>query len=211
MPAAALLPRSSPAGDGVTSDQTAFRKILMDTMFKDGVRELGRAFQIAKQTTPSIRMASILMNSTVHRTVWTHGDEMNLFGDPAMRLPVSGRVPQAPVVSIVRTGSAGSQVKLSWPAVTKDTLGADTTVTKYDIWRGTRPYFDPTVANCNCTRLAETTSLNWVDDGSNGPIAPIGDVANNYFYVVRAQNSSGWSLSPNRKGEFDFALTPGVQ
>ena len=84
-------------------------------------------------------------------------------------------------------------------------------MTQYGIWRSTQPYFDPDAANCNCTKVAETADLNWTDDGSVGPITPIGDVNNNYFYVVRAQNSAGWSPVSNRTGEFDFALTPGSQ
>ena len=203
---------TAPSGEGLASDQTALRKILMDTMFKDGVRELGRAFQIAKRDyafDPNGKYPDEQYGAPhgVDYLVY----EMNFFGDPAMRLPVSGRVPEAPVVSIVRTGSTGSHVKLSWLAVTKDTLGANTTVTKYDICRSTQPYFDPTVANSNCTEIDATADLIFVDNA-----APIGDVTNNYFYVVRAQNSAGWSLASSstgssRTGEFDFALTPGIQ
>ena len=57
--------------------------------------------------------------------------------------------------------------------------------------------------------VAQTTVLFWIDDGFVGNITPIGDVANNYFYVVRAQNSVGWSAASRRTGEFDFALKPG--
>ena len=33
----------SPTGEGITPDQQAFRKILMNVMFKDNVREIGKA------------------------------------------------------------------------------------------------------------------------------------------------------------------------
>ena len=190
----------------MTFDQQIFRKILMDTLFKDGVRDLGRALMIAKRDfayDPDAKYTAYGAPRGVDYLVY----EMNLFGDPALRLPaIATPVPQALVVTAVRTGN---QVKLSWDTVSKDIFGANPTVTNYGIWRSTRPYFDPDAANCNCTKVAETTNLNWNDDGSVGPIIPIGDVNNNYFYVVRAQNSAGWSTSSNRTGEFDFALRPG--
>ena len=48
-PAGGSVAAISPSGDGLVSDQTPFRKILMDTLFHDGVRELGRALTITKQ------------------------------------------------------------------------------------------------------------------------------------------------------------------
>ena len=39
----------APSGQGLTFHQQEFRKILMDTMFKDNVRELGRALVATKQ------------------------------------------------------------------------------------------------------------------------------------------------------------------
>ena len=83
-----------------------------------------------------------------------------------------------------------------------------TTVTAYGIWRSTQPYFDPDATNCNCTKIDETAALSCP---GRLAITPIGDVNNNYFYLVRAQNSAGWSPVSNRTGEFDFALTPGGQ
>ena len=94
---------------------------------------------------------------------------------------------------------------MSWLPVTLNMSRAATTVTQYGIWRSTQPYFDPDAMNCNCAKIGETVGLSFPDSG------PIGDVANNYFYVVRAENSAGWSPVSNRTGEFDFALTPGGQ
>ena len=187
----------APSGEGLTYHQSMFRKIMMDTMFKDDVRELGGAFLAAKKKYVQTNGMDYLMY------------ELNLFGDPAMRLPAQLDVPVAPAVAIARNESNPSQVKLSWPAVTKDIRNTTITVTTYDIWRSTQPYFDPMAADCNCDMVAVTTDLYWVDDGAVGPIKPIGDVDNNYFYVVRAQDSAGWSAALNRTGEFDFALEPG--
>jgi hypothetical protein len=184
----------APSGEGLTYHQQMFRKIILDTMFKDGVRELGGAFLAAKRKYVQTNGMDYLMY------------ELNLFGDPAMRLPAKIDVPVAPAVTIARNDSNPNQVKLSWPAVTKDIRNTTITVTTYGIWRSTQPYFDPAATNCNCTKVTETASLNWID---NAPITSIGDADLNYFYVVRAQDSAGWSAASNRTGEFDFALEPG--
>jgi len=68
----------SPTGLGTTDVQHEFRQILLNVMFKDNVREMGRALMIAKQ-----------------RFYQTHGqhyliETMTLFGDPALRLPAQG-------------------------------------------------------------------------------------------------------------------------
>ena len=65
----------SPSGLGTTDDQLAFREILMTVMFKENVRELGRALTIAKQ-----RFAQTYGAHYLTQTVM-------LFGDPALRLP----------------------------------------------------------------------------------------------------------------------------
>ena len=115
---------------GLAYDQTIFRKILMDTLFKDGVRDLGRALMIAKRDfayDPDHKYAAYGTPRGVKYLVY----EMNLFGDPALRLPaIATPVPQALVVTTVRTGN---QVKLSWDTVSKDIFGANPTVTNYGI------------------------------------------------------------------------------
>lgn len=68
----------SPTGLGTTDVQHEFRQILLNVLFKDNVREMGRALTIAKQ-----------------RFYQTHGqhyliETMTLFGDPALRLPAQG-------------------------------------------------------------------------------------------------------------------------
>ncbi len=65
----------SSAGRGLAPDQQNLRKLMMTTLFRDDVQELGRAFQLAKEE--------------FHRR---YGDNyvlatMTMYGDPAMRLP----------------------------------------------------------------------------------------------------------------------------
>jgi hypothetical protein len=65
----------SPSGLGTTDEQLAFREVLLTVMFKENVRDTGRALTIAKQ-----RFAQTY---GVHYLTQT----MMLFGDPALRLP----------------------------------------------------------------------------------------------------------------------------
>jgi len=65
----------SPTGLGLTDDQNAFRQILMTVMFKENVRELGRALTLAKQRYYATYGPNYLIET------------MTLFGDPALRLP----------------------------------------------------------------------------------------------------------------------------
>ncbi len=65
----------SPSGLGLTADQHEFRKLLMDVMFKENVRELGTALTIAKR-----QYYQLFGNDYLIQT-------MTLFGDPALRLP----------------------------------------------------------------------------------------------------------------------------
>ena len=67
----------SPSGLGLTEYQLAFRKILLDVMFKDHVREIGEALRLAKEryNDPRDEFTGYLIATEM------------LFGDPAMRLP----------------------------------------------------------------------------------------------------------------------------
>ena len=67
----------APSGEGVTPDQQAFRKILMTVMFKENVREIGKALDEAKRDYAGQNGARYLIET------------MTLFGDPAMRLPLA--------------------------------------------------------------------------------------------------------------------------
>lgn len=64
----------SPTGLGTTSDQLAFREVLLTVMFKDNVRELGKALTIAKRRFSQVYGVHYLTQS------------MTLYGDPALKL-----------------------------------------------------------------------------------------------------------------------------
>ncbi len=65
----------SASGLGITNDQLNFRIFLMDVLFRDGVRELGRALTIAKRQYYQVFGPNYQIQT------------MTLFGDPALRLP----------------------------------------------------------------------------------------------------------------------------
>ena len=67
----------SPTGEGVTPDQNKFREILMTVLFKENVREIGKALDLAKRRYHDQYGAQYLIET------------MTLFGDPAMRLPLA--------------------------------------------------------------------------------------------------------------------------
>ncbi len=71
----------SPSGLGTTPEQTAFRAILMDVLFKENVREIGTALMVAKR-----RFYQRYGNNYLIQT-------MMLFGEPALRLPITMETP----------------------------------------------------------------------------------------------------------------------
>jgi hypothetical protein len=70
----------SPSGLGTTPEQHAFREILMQTMFREGVRELGSALLLSNQ-----RYAAEVARGVPELSYLI--DTMMLYGDPALRLP----------------------------------------------------------------------------------------------------------------------------
>jgi hypothetical protein len=68
----------SPTGDGFSSDQQVLRRILMTIMFKEDVREIGKALNLAKRQYAGA-------GNGMHYLIQT----VTLFGDPAMRLPTA--------------------------------------------------------------------------------------------------------------------------
>ena len=95
----------------------------------------------------------------------------------------------APAASIT---IAGTQVQLSW------TGSGDT----FDVYRSSNvPYFTPTAPP-----YAGNATSPWLDPDTTS----IGDVANNYFYVVQTANACGDTADSKRVGEFDFSLVPGT-
>ena len=139
----------SPSGLGLTDDQLAFRKILLDVMFKNNVREIGEALRVAKnlyhaQNGPDYPIAT----------------EM-LFGDPAMRLPqVMSAVAQTDGTILVKWVTATEFDTVAFrlyraqasdgpwdtivdaqPAQGNGTTGATYTFLDTDVARGTTYYY----------------------------------------------------------------------
>ncbi len=135
--------------------------------------------------------------------------------------------PNPPPISIETASS--SSIALLWEHT-------DQTATVYQVWRSESPYFDPNVGQG--TKVDEYTfpsglyglgaEFRYIDNGSCGyflvgmppqqpktctPQSPavtvLGDVAHNYFWVLRAGNSGGEFDFANRVGEFDYRLVKG--
>jgi hypothetical protein len=95
---------------------------------------------------------------------------------------------------------AGSNVELTWPAVTEDLLGNPITPDHYVVYRrADEPYFIPTPADI----VAAPTTSGWTDMGI------LGDPATNYYYIITAVDGAGTESAPSiRLGAVDQALTP---
>lgn len=106
--------------------------------------------------------------------------------------------PAAPLVTMT---ADTPNVTLSWDPVTTDTAGNPITVSKYEVWQSTQPYFTPSDAS-SPTVYQDVTALPFLD--------PLLTVANAYFYVVRAVSSTGQvSSSSNQVAQFTFELVKG--
>ncbi len=130
-----------------------------------------------------------------------------------------------PHISIAKYSS--TSIELSW-------AHPDTAITLYQAWRAVNdPYFDPNASEG--TKIdqysfptglySRDTPFEYVDNGTCGyfvaggaqqtctPQTPnvtvLGDVAHNYFWVVRAGDNIPEYDYDNRVGEFDFTLVPG--
>jgi hypothetical protein len=93
----------------------------------------------------------------------------------------------------------------------------------YQVWRDVAPYFDPGAGEGNQVAYRSAASCGspcfitviddgvdrYAADGTLPTVQVIGDVAVNYFWVVRGQNGEGASGNSNRAGEFDFGLVKG--
>jgi hypothetical protein len=76
----------APTGDGITSDQQMFRRILMTVMFQENVREIGQAVNLTKQRYLAQGGARYL------------AEIVTLFGDPAMLLPLPNTSPTSTAI-----------------------------------------------------------------------------------------------------------------
>lgn len=109
------------------------------------------------------------------------------------------QVSTAPVISASRNGT---DAMLTWMQVISDVNGRATLIDGYNVWGGADSYFDPTEPDCDCTLLARTTDLTYLDEGA------VGDLTLR-FYVVQAVNPVGASANSNRVGKFEFVLVSG--
>ena len=75
---------------------------------------------------------------------------------------------------------SGSDALLTWNAVTLDIYNKATTISKYEVYRGTSPTFVPDVT----TLIGSPTSTTFTDVGALGGATP------SYYYLVRAVDSS---------------------
>ncbi len=114
---------------------------------------------------------------------------VSTFTDPARIVRYTA--PDAVTVSISKSGN---NAVLTWN-------NTDSLVDHYEIWRSTDPYFNPQGTTPYATVTAGVGTNTYTDVGA------LGDVNNNYFYVVRAFNDFGL-LSPisNRVGEIGYSL-----
>ena len=125
--------------------------------------------------------------------LWTHNKDWPGAAPIAMTQATTV-APAAPNVSI--TQNSATDVTLSWNAVS----GAD----HYEVWQSVNDFYFLPGSDCaaapNCTTTTNTSIQQ-----------PLGDVDNNYAYVVLAVDANGnRSGILNRTGTFNFPLTPGV-
>ena len=112
--------------------------------------------------------------------------------------------PAAPAVTMTKSGNG---VRLTWPHVTTDTLGNSVTVTSYEVWRSTKPYFVPNPGDPATIRLPDALppfgSTVSTDDGGvlTGGIS--------YYYLIRAVAGPSVSASSNQVGTFISEIVPG--
>ena len=113
-------------------------------------------------------------------------------------IPIASNPPSR--IADLDAAPAGSDVALSWSAVTQDIAGEAMTIDHYDVYRSLEPYFEPQASDLVATGL---TSPNWTDLGATAG-------ALNYYYVVKAVSEGGAKGAPsNRSGVFHVVTLPG--
>jgi hypothetical protein len=99
---------------------------------------------------------------------------------------------------------SGNNVVLNWPAVTQATDGSALSALVYRVYvRANDPAFTPTPADL----VAEVAGTTFTHSGG------LGDVAQNYTYVVTAIGNNCWKLesTPSKRvGRFGFTMAPGL-
>ena len=105
---------------------------------------------------------------------------------------VSASTAVAPTLNISRLNA--TQLQLSWPVVSAGS------VNRYHLFRSTMPYFDPAGTAYQTIANPGTGSLTYTD-------TVLGNVANNYFYALRAECSAGgFSAASAQVGKFEYQL-----
>ena len=100
-------------------------------------------------------------------------------------------------------GRSGNNLDFSLPEIVPDLDGNDTLILHYEIWRGTKPYFDPDDPHCSCTQIGTPSPPSFTDPNV------FNQTDTNYFYAIRAVNAVGAASSMVHLGKFDFKITPG--
>lgn len=184
----------SPAGQHIGDALLVLNQGMVKAIFQDRIDRFGLAVDAGKYF--------FYANSFSWHDII---DTSIAFGDPALKL----RLPQKPKPPQVAVSRLGADVRLTWPHVTQDVENKPVTVSAYQVWRSTAPYFAP--GDAGAMQIAAVPApVNpgdplVFDDGQ-----AIGDPAIDYFYIVRAVSASTWTSDlSNRVAEFDFEVTPG--
>ncbi|MEW5701768.1 MAG: Ig-like domain-containing protein [Candidatus Zixiibacteriota bacterium] len=129
-------------------------------------------------------------------------DDAQLLSDPDTVQIVAVSQPRA-IADLMATVS-GNAIQLTWSAVTLDTSGAATSLSRYVIYRSTRAYFTPTPAESIGTALPAAVMFT---DNNVGGADVVGDTGTNYFYcLVAVDVAGGRSTASNRVGEYDYQI-----
>ncbi len=124
-----------------------------------------------------------------HNDAWSWGD----WSCCRLATVVEGSVPPEPVSDLTVAPDRG--IRLSWSAVTADTVGQAVSVDYYVVYRDTLPDFTASLASS----LAAVEQAGYLDTA-----AAVGISGKNHYYLVRAVDDLGAkSAASNRTGEFD--------
>jgi len=169
------------SGLAMANDINNLNGMILDALFKNGVREVGKALVGGKQLYRSTYGPSYILST------------MMLYGDPAMRVPMSAgtphTTPQPPNAEILQDGSG---VTITWSPVTRDVDNQAEVVPYYEIWRSSQPYFNP--GDLLAVRLAQVASP---AQGSTISYADVNPPAGPSFYLVKAIDADGVASAPS--------------
>jgi hypothetical protein len=125
-------------------------------------------------------------------------------GGPTASLDVHGAkllVSRPPVAPGVTIAPSGTNVSLSWLPVSLDVQGNPVSVSKYQVFRSSRPYFKP--GDWSSVLPQEEPTVSPYLDGVLSQV-------NAYYYVVKAVSvAPEASASSDAVGKFTFQLVPG--